>query len=82
MKFREIWKASNRTAALTYFRNLVDRHRYGEPERLKETLGLRYNPKYENLLELIPYNQFDLKQRTVLKSHRDRLAVDEEPTDL
>jgi hypothetical protein len=62
MKFREIWKASDRTAALTYFRNLVDRHTYGEPERLKETLGLRYNPKYENLLELIPFNQFEFDQ--------------------
>jgi len=60
MKFREIWKATDRIAALKYFRNLVDHHRYGEPELLKETLGLSYNPKYENLLELIPFNQFEI----------------------
>jgi hypothetical protein len=60
MKFREIWKATDRQAALTYFRNLVDHHRYGEPELLKETLGLSYNPKYENLLELIPFHQFEI----------------------
>jgi hypothetical protein len=41
---------------------MVDHHRYGEPELLKETLGLNYNPKYENLLELIPFNQFEFDQ--------------------
>jgi serine/threonine protein kinase len=47
---------------LTYFRNLVDHDKYGEPELLKETLGLSYNPKYENLLELIPFDQFEFDQ--------------------
>lgn len=62
MKFREIWKAADRQVALKYFRNLVDHHRYGEPELLKETLGLSYNPKYENLLEFIPFHQFEIDQ--------------------
>jgi hypothetical protein len=61
-KFCQIWEASDGQAALTYFRNLVDHHIYGESQLLKETLGLSYNPKYESLLELIPFNQFEVDQ--------------------
>ncbi|KAI9684106.1 MAG: Interferon-induced, double-stranded RNA-activated protein kinase [Trizodia sp. TS-e1964] len=58
--FRQIWDDQDRCAAQKYFRNIVNRHKFGLPTLLKESLGIKYEPKCERVAELIPFDQFEV----------------------
>lgn len=57
-QYRTKLAGQDERAAKKLFRNWLQREvdgRYGrELQQLKDVMGLRYNPKYENLLDLIP----------------------------
>ena len=59
IQWRRLNQQRDVEAARTYFRNLVESHAQDEPslDVLRQMLGDRYSPKYENLLRLIPESQ-------------------------
>jgi hypothetical protein len=58
MHFRKLWDDQDQMAAAKYFRRFVDDHRYGTPLQLRDVLGNEFDPSYEELLNIIPFEQF------------------------
>src|SRR5262245_40497794 len=56
-RFRSLRIQQNHTASLQYFRNIIDDIRFGRPRPLSKVLGSHFQPKYKNLLNLIPFEQ-------------------------
>jgi hypothetical protein len=56
-RFRSISKVVDEAAAVQFFRGLVENKIQGRTESLPEVLGMNFQPKYENLLTLIPHSQ-------------------------
>jgi hypothetical protein len=57
IKFRALLKQNNRSAALEYFRTLANEANEASKESLQTAIGLNFQPRFENLLKLIPFEQ-------------------------
>jgi len=57
LQFRTISKTVDEEAAVQFFRGFVENKIQGRKESLPDVLGLHFQPKYENLLTLIPHSQ-------------------------
>ena len=55
--FRRLSESIQSTVAILYFRSLIEQRIQGRTEQLRDALGIHFQPRYQNLLTLIPCSQ-------------------------